>query len=176
MNLVDFLRVEQRRLHEWTRDCVKDLRVEQWPYTQPGTSNHIAFLVWHSVRTEDNVLRFVLQGRQPTWNEENWHERLGLPPRVQGTGMPTVEAQSLHINDPALFMQYVEQVWLESEAYLASIDDGGAALSERIVKVKPLGEMPAIRAIGQVCVSHLFTHLGEISLLCGAQGKQGSPI
>ena len=30
--------------------------------------------------------------------------------------------------------------------------------------VRPLGEMPAIRALGQVCVSHGFTHLGELEL------------
>ena len=28
--------------------------------------------------------------------------------------------------------------------------------------VKPLGEMPAIRALGQVCMTHGFTHLGEL--------------
>ena len=30
------------------------------------------------------------------------------------------------------------------------------------VLVKPLGEMPAIRALGQVCMTHGFTHLGEL--------------
>jgi hypothetical protein len=33
------------------------------------------------------------------------------------------------------------------------------------VTVKPLGEMPAIRALGQVCMTHGFTHLGEIELM-----------
>ena len=32
------------------------------------------------------------------------------------------------------------------------------------VMVKPLGEMPAIRALGQVCMTHGFTHLGELEL------------
>ncbi|HEY7419506.1 MAG TPA: DinB family protein [Ktedonobacteraceae bacterium] len=173
MNLVDFLRSEQKRLHTSLRESVQNLTLEEWHYTLPGTGNHIAFIMWHCARTEDNVLRFILQGRQPIWNEENWHERLGLPPRVQGTGMATQEAQSLHINDTALFMRYVEQVWQEYETYMEQINDGGAELSERIVKVKPLGEMPAIRAIGQVCISHLFLHLGEITLLRGSQEKKG---
>jgi hypothetical protein len=59
---------------------------------------------------------------------------------------------------------------------LAGITDGGAELSERIVTVKPLGEMPAIQTIGQVCISHLFIHLGEIALLRGTMGKQGLPM
>jgi hypothetical protein len=90
--------------------------------------------------------------------------------------MPTEEARALHIADPALFMQYAEEVWREYEDYLAGITDGGAALSERMVKVKPLGDMPAILIIGQVSISHLFTHYGEISLLRGALGKQGTPL
>jgi len=173
MNIIDFFRIEQKRLHAELRSSVRDLTVDEWHYIVPGTCNHIAFLMWHCVRTQDNILRFILQGRPPIWNEGNWHERLKLPSRVQGTGMVTDEAHSLHIADPALFMQYAEEVWQEYEAYLASISDGGAELGERIVKVKPLGEMPALRAIGQVCISHLFTHLGEIAALLGAQGKKG---
>jgi hypothetical protein len=30
--------------------------------------------------------------------------------------------------------------------------------------VKPLGDMPGIRALGQICVTHAFTHVGEIDL------------
>jgi len=73
-------------------------------------------------------------------------------------------------------MQYVEQVWQEFEQYLASISDGGAELSERIVTVRPLGNMPAIMVIGQVCITHCFIHLGEIATLLGELGKQGLPF
>lgn len=176
MNIIEFFAAEQIRLHEALRTSVKDLTLDEWHYMIPGTGNHIAFNLLHCVRTEDNILRYILQGRPPLWNEGNWHERLDLPPRVQGTGMATGDARSLHISDPALFMQYVEEVWREFEQYLAGVKDGGAELSERMVTVRPLGDMPAIIAIGQVCISHLFTHLGEITLLLGAQQKQGSPI
>jgi hypothetical protein len=90
--------------------------------------------------------------------------------------MHTEEARALRIDDPALFMEYTEKVWGEFEAYLAGITDGGAELSERIVTVKPLGDMPAIQAVGQVCISHLFMHLGEVALLLGSMGKKGLPL
>jgi hypothetical protein len=176
MDIIDFLRHEQKRLHTWTREAVSDLTTEEWNTLPAGNGNNIAFLLWHIARTEDNILRFILQGRQPIWNEGNWHERLNLPPRVQGTGMHTEEAQTFRIHDPELFMTYVEEVWSEYEAYLAGITDGGAELSARTVKVKPLGEMPAIQAIGQVCISHPFTHYGEISLIRGQFNKRGTPI
>lgn len=176
MDIIDFYRIEQKRLHDALHTSVSDLTVDEWHYMLPGTGNHIAFLMWHIVRTEDNIMCFILQGRPPIWNEGQWHERLALPPRVQGTGMRTEDAHTLHINDPALFMQYAEQVWREFEEYLTIIDDGGAALSERIVTVKPLGEMRAIATIGQVCITHPYMHLGEITLLIGAQQKKGWPI
>src|SRR5713101_5125769 len=147
MNIIDFFRHEQRRLHEGLRESVSDLTADEWNVTIEGTGNNIAFLMWHSVRTEDNILRFILQGRPTIWGEGNWHERLGLPPREQGTGMATEEARAFRIADPRLFMEYVEEVWREFEAYLAGISDGGAELSERMVTVKPRGNLLAIQAI-----------------------------
>ena len=90
--------------------------------------------------------------------------------------MATEEARAFHIADTALFMEYVEEVWREFETYLASISDGGKELSERVVTVKPLGNLLAIQAIGQVCISHLFIHFGEIAALKGELGKKGLPI
>jgi hypothetical protein len=174
MNIIDFFRAERRRLHEELRASVNDLTIDEWHYTIPGAGNHIAFLMWHMVRTEDGILRYILQERPPIWNEGRWHERLGLPPRVQGTGMSTEDAHALRINDPALFMEYAEQVWREFEEYLASITDGGALLSERIVTIQLLGkQMNALSMIGEICLTHLFAHLGEIMLLRGTLGKRG---
>lgn len=176
MNIIDFFITEQKRLHKWMGESVRDLTLEEWNYMPQGNGNSIAFLVWHCVRTEDNILRFILQQRPPRWNEENWHERLGLPPRVQGTGMATEEARTFRIADPKLFMQYAESVWLEFEEYLAAIPDGGAELSERAVTVKPLGGMMAVQAIGQACITHCFMHFGEIACMLGELGKKGMPM
>lgn len=173
MNIIDFFRHEQKRLHQGLREAVKDLTTEEWNTVSSGNGNTIAFLFWHSVRTEDNILRFILQGRPPLWNEGKWAERLHLPARTQGTGMSTDDAQAIRINDTELFMTYVELVWREYETFLADITDGGAVLSARMVTVKPLGEMPAILAIGQVCLTHIFSHYGEIALLRGQLEKQG---
>lgn len=176
MNIIDFYLLEQRRLHEWMRNSVSDLTPEEWHVVGQGNSNNIAFLVWHCVRTEDNILRFILQGRPTIWQEGNWHERLGLPPRVQGTGMAVDEARTFHIADLHLFMEYANVVWREFEEYTEAITDGGVELSKHMVTVKPLGEMPALQVIGQVCISHCFIHLGEIAYMRGELGKKGLPF
>lgn len=176
MDIIEFFRHEQKRLHQWMREAVSDLTKEEWNTLPAGNGNNIAFLFWHSVRTEDNILRFILQGRPPIWNEGNWHERLNSPERAQGTGMSTEESQAFRIDNPELLMSYAEEVWREYEGYLGGITDGGAELSARMVTVKPLGEMPAILTIGQVCLSHLFTHYGEIALIRGQFARRGMGI
>lgn len=176
MDIIEFFCSEQKRLHAWMQEAVGDLTIEEWNTVPAGNGNSIAFLFWHAVRTEDNILRFILQGRPTIWNEGNWHERLSLPLRAQGTGMPTEEAQGFHVDDPDLLLAYARQVWHEFETYLAAITDGGAELSARKLMVKPLGEMPAIQVVGQVCITHLFSHYGEIALIRGQFNKRGMPI
>lgn len=165
MKLVEFIHAELKRLHVMLDRSVADLTPEQWhsvPANNPA-ANHIAFEMWHYARTEDNIVRFILQGRRPTvWMEGGWAERLGLPPVTQGTGMSCEDAQALRIEDREPFRQYVDNVWASTEDYLSNPDE---SVFDTPVMVKPLGEMPAIRALGQVCMTHGFTHLGEIELM-----------
>jgi hypothetical protein len=164
MTLVEFITAELKRLHAMLDHGVRDLTAEQWHAIPAGNAaaNHIAFEMWHYVRTEDNILRFIIQGRKPTvWMEGGWAERLGLPAVAQGTGMSAQDAQALRISDLDAFKQYTQDVWQSTALWLANPD---VSVFDTIVTVKPLGEMPAIRALGQVCMTHGFTHLGELEL------------
>jgi hypothetical protein len=40
-----------------------------------------------------------------------------------------------------------------------------AAVFDKTVTIKPLGDMTVLRALAQVCASHGMTHAGEIELL-----------
>ncbi len=165
MNLVDFIQAELGRLHAMLDRGVADLTPEQWHAIPSGNpkANHVAFEMWHYVRTEDNIIRFLLQDRRPTvWMEGKWADKLGLPPIAQGTGMTAEDAHALRINDIAAFADYTKQVWASTAEWLANPD---ADEFDKIITVKPLGEMPKIRALGQVCMTHGFTHLGELELI-----------
>ena len=164
MTLVEFITAELTRLHAVLDRGVADLTLEQWhaiPANNPA-ANHIAFEMWHYARTEDNIIRFIIQGRKPTvWMEGGWAEKLGLPPVAQGTGMRSADAQALRIGDLDAFKQYTKDVWASTGSWLANPD---TSVFDTPVTVKPLGDMPAIRALGQVCMTHGFTHLGELEL------------
>jgi len=164
MILLDLLAAELRRLHDLLDSCAADLTSEQWHLVPAGNprANTIAFDLWHYTRTEDNIVRFILQERRPTvWLEDGWADRFGLPPVAQGTGMRPEEAQRLRIEDTDAFRAYMQAVWQSTHSFLQTA--GSAQLDEPVL-VRPLGQMPGAQALGQVCVSHGFGHYGEIEL------------
>lgn len=163
MTALQFIHGDLKRMHTML-DAALDLPPEQL-HAVPGghgKANTIAWELWHVARTEDNVVRFILQNRRPTvWQEGGYADKLGLPAVAQGTGMTTAEAQALRIKDIPVFREYVQKVWASTDEFLSSVDP--AAL-EKPVTVKPLGEMPGVRALGQICLTHGFSHVGEIEL------------
>ena len=163
MTAAELVHVELKRLHEALDGSLKGLTPEQRHMIVHPQANSIAWVVWHVVRTEDGVVRWVLQNRRPpVWMEGGYAEKLGLPPVTQGTGMPTAEAQALRINDVELWSEYVRKVWASTDEFFAGADP---ALFDKTVTVKPLGDMTVLRALTTVCVSHNNTHVGEIELL-----------
>ena len=83
------------------------------------------------------------------------------------------DAQAMRIAPLDAWREYQGSVWKASDAFLATVDD--ALLAERIT-VKPLGEMAKENAIGMMCLTHGFTHLGEIQHLRGLMGLKGMAI
>ncbi len=121
MTAVDLMKLELTRLHKSYDKFLDELTPEQLHRVPAGhaKANTIAWGVWHYVRTEDNVVRYILQNRRPiVWAEGGYAEKLGLPPVAQGTGMSTEESQALRIKDLGLFREYVGKVWASTDEYL----------------------------------------------------------
>jgi hypothetical protein len=160
MTAAELVHVEMKRLHDALDGALKGLSAEQRHTIVHPKANSIAWVVWHVVRTEDGVVRWVIQNRRPpVWTEGGYAEKLGLPPVTQGTGMSTEEAHALRINDVERWSEYVRA---STDEFFAGADP---ALFDKTITVKPLGDMTVLRALTQVCVSHSNTHVGEIELL-----------
>jgi DinB superfamily len=163
MTAAELVHMEMKRVHAALDGALQGLTAEQQYTVVHPRANTIAWVVWHVVRTEDNVVRFVVQNRRPpVWTDGGYAEKLGLPPIAQGTGMSTADAHALRINDVELFGTYMQKVWASTDELFAIADP---ALFDKTVMVRPLGEMTILRALTQVCVSHSMTHVGEIELL-----------
>lgn len=173
MSTVEFIRSALQGMHSQYDESIADLTSDQliWRANDKGCS--ISFVLWHYVRTEDNIIQFVLQRKPTVWMEGKWDDKFGLPATAQGTGMSLEEAQALRIEPKEEFQKYMQEVWKATDAFLADKDD--AYLKEQIT-VKPLGEMPTQNAIGNMCLTHGFTHLGEIQHLRGLMGLRGMAV
>lgn len=164
LTAADFIRANLKRLHAGLDKVMAELTPDQL-HAVPGghpKANTIGWGVWHYTRTEDNIVRWVIQERKPPiWVEGGYGEKLGLPPAAQGTGMPPAEAQALRIKDVALFREYMGKVWAGTDELIAGATP---ALLDKIITVKPLGDMSVVQCLGQVGLTHGMTHLGEIEL------------
>jgi hypothetical protein len=163
MTAIELVHTELGRLHTALEGSLTGLTPEQRHMVPHPRANTIAWVVWHVVRTEDGIVRWVIQNRRtPVWTEGGYADKLGMPPVIQGTGMSTADAHALRINDVDLFHEYMRKVWASTEEFFAGADP---AVFDKTVMIKPLGEMTVLRALTQVCVSHGMTHVGEIELL-----------
>lgn len=169
MTLTEFLRDALRNQHRMIDRAVSDLTPEQLHWLPTNSKvNHIGGTLWHYVRTEDNIVQFVLQERKPTvWIEGGYNETFGLDRVAQGTGMSTEDAQALRIPPIDGWMAYQQAVWQATDGYLAPLDDEAL---DRTVQVRPFGEITARQALSQVCLTHGHAHFGEICVLRALQG------
>ena len=173
MSTIAFTREYLQRLQSSLDEALSGLSQEQAHWMAGSKGNHIAFIAWHYTRTVDNVVRFVFQ-RQPTiWMAGKWDERFGLDSKAQGTGMDPEDAAALRLSDIPAFCTYMTEVWKESLAYLDTITE--ADLGKRFT-LRPLGDLSLEQVLGTTLLTHGYTHLGEIWMLRGLQGLQGSPI
>src|SRR6266571_1665963 len=164
MTALEFIGSDLKRMHAMLNNAIADLSPEQL-YTVPGghpKANTIAWGLWHYARTEDNVVQYILQNKKPPiWVAEGYAAKTGMPETAQGTGMPVAEAQALRIKDLGAFKEYMGKVWASTDTLIAKNDP---ALLDRMVSIRPLGEMHAMRALGAVCLTHGAQHFGEIEL------------
>jgi len=160
-------------LHQLLDRVSTDLSDEQLHYVASKGVQPIAFSLWHYVRTEDNIIRFVIQHRPTVWLEGGWDRKLDLDPRSQGTGMTEEQATSLRIGSLSDFRSYMTAVWASTDQFLSAVD---AATLGDPVTIRPVGEMSLLRALSGMCLTHGFRHLGEIEYARGLVGLKGATI
>ena len=174
MQIVDLIHSHLNRLHRALEDSIVNLSTDELHWRPSNGCNHIAFSIWHIVRTEDNLVRFVLQERRPTvWIEGGWDGLFNLDRISQGTGLSEEEAVSIQLPSAKAFLPYMRDVWASTDDYLHSINDSAL---DGTFNIRPLGEKTVNDIFFEMLITHGFSHLGEIWVLKGLQGFKGSPI
>lgn len=169
-DVLAYIAGEIRAMHGLYERVLRDVTEEQANRVPPGGHQSLSFCLWHYVRTEDNVIQFVLQRRPTAWMEQGWDVKFGLDSKSQGTGFTDEEAAGLRIDDMAGFRAYMSEVFRRTEAYVPSLTPDDCA---RMVTVKPLPEMTLLQAVSGFVMTHGYRHLGEIEFAKGLVAPRG---
>lgn len=170
----ELLRKSLRSMHVLLDKAVEGMTAEQFNFrpSEGGVSGF--FSLWHYVRTEDNIVNWVVQKAPTVWLNGGYDEAFGLPKNSQGTGMTTGEANAVQVHDVPKWLEYQSKVWAATDSYLAGMSP--EEFDSRRVTIKPLGEMSLWDGLYGICLSHGYRHVGEIEYVRGVQGLGGLTI
>lgn len=168
------LRDSLRSMHSLLDKAVEGMTAEHFNFRPREGGVSAFFSLWHYVRTEDNIVAWVIQQKPTVWLEGGYDEKFGLPRTSQGTGMTEDEANAVQVHDVSLWLEYQRKVWDATDAFLASMSP--AEFAERRVTIKPVGEMSLWDGLYGMCLSHGYRHVGEIEYVRGVQGLGGLTI
>jgi hypothetical protein len=89
-----------------------------------GGANHIAWLIWHLTRVEDDHIAGV-DGVEQLWTADGWAERfaLGLPNETTGWSMSSAEVDQVRVTDPALLSGYFAAAHARAVDFVARQSD-----------------------------------------------------
>jgi hypothetical protein len=169
MNGAEFVRTIVGEMHGAMMADVKDLTQEHLAWKPAPGANPIAFLFWHTMRSEDNMIQ-GLQGKPSIWESENWCGRLGMDAKAQGTGFQEPEVEEICVLPLSELMAYAERVTQSTQDYLNTLDDAG-------LDYAPNPERPrrnVAMMLRNFVIAHGWWHLGEIKYVKGMQGMPGA--
>ncbi len=99
------------RIHEGVPAVVEGLSTDELLWRPDPDANHIAWLVWHLSRQQDEQVAH-LAGRTSAWTEGGWADRFSLPypARAHGYGMSSEDVAAFALPDPSRLPAYHQAV------------------------------------------------------------------
>jgi hypothetical protein len=112
------------RVRETVQQTVSGLGAEELNARLDPAANSIAWLVWHLTRVQDDHVADAADVEQ-VWLRDGWVGRFGLPldPKAIGYGHTTEEVAAVHVEDPALLIDYYEAVHRQTVGYVRNLRD-----------------------------------------------------
>jgi uncharacterized damage-inducible protein DinB len=164
------LRAKSHQPRERLLKVVDDLGDAQLAWRPSPAAHSIGFTLWHTARSDDNVL-VDLRGGELEWLRGGYPARFGHPARGVGTGWDDERAAALPLPPKADLVAYVRAVFAALDAAVDAIDDERL---ETTVQSRFMGAESTIGEVVFVCMSHENRHLGEIEYIKGLQGMRGT--
>ncbi|GAB2774771.1 DUF664 domain-containing protein [Terrabacter koreensis] len=112
------------RIRDGVPDAVDGLSEDELLWRPDAAANHIAWLVWHLARQQDDQVTHLAGADTSVWLGDGWVERFGLPyPRdAHGWSMSSDDVGRFTVADPDLFAAYQEAVHERTVSYVEGLD------------------------------------------------------
>jgi hypothetical protein len=152
------------RVHELVPEAVGGLTAEQLLWRPDAEANHVAWLVWHLSRVQDDHVAGVA-GAEQAWTAGGWSSRFGLPypDDAIGYGQSSDEVGAFVLADPGLLTGYHEAVHELTRSVLDRLSDEDLS---RVVDDS--WDPPVTVAIRLVSVvNDIGQHVGQASYVRG---------
>jgi hypothetical protein len=72
MDTIEFIRQKVAAVGRQTDEVMKDLTVEQFNWTPPGSANPLSAIFVHFLNSEDAFVQTLMQGKPKLWAEGGW--------------------------------------------------------------------------------------------------------
>ena len=123
MNVAELLRDLFDRVAVDVHGAVEGLDVDALAHRVDGSTNSIAWLVWHLTRVQDDHVAEVA-GIEQAWTRAGWADRFGLPFPAGATGYGDGDAEVAAVRvDADLLLGYYDDVHARTLRYLAGLTE-----------------------------------------------------
>jgi hypothetical protein len=159
--LEEYLQALKRALEGLTPT---EIRWQATPHT-----NHIAWLVWHMARVEDNWVSRLWRG--PTvWQADGWADRFHMDPTSGGAGQTMEEVRAMPAIPLPDLMAYFDVVRAVPRHYLEQATEADLAQEYPHSRVGP---RTGTWIVGPILVEE-SQHTGQVALLRGMMRGMGA--
>ncbi|MEO6761750.1 MAG: DUF664 domain-containing protein [Candidatus Saccharimonadales bacterium] len=151
------------RVRDGIQAAVDSLSVENLSFRPEAKANSIAWLAWHSARTQDSQIS-AAAGTDQVWLSGGWYDKFGLPfdKKATGYGQTSNEVAAVKVS-AELLTAYYDAVYDATIAYLKQLKDADFAKV-----VDQSWDPPVTLAVRLVSVlSDTLQHAGQAAYIRG---------
>lgn len=182
MGIGDTLRKNLDFWHWYPKLLCDGLTEEQLHWQPERHPNHIAYILWHTYRSEDDIIHGLLMGRPSVFHRESWASRLPVAftgDTMFGNGLNREQIAAVRLPLDAI-LEYAETVRAAIQEYADSLIDEQASEPVQLPFFKDVypGYDVLSRAdvLSFFCIGHTAEHLGEVQYVKGMMGVKGAPL
>ncbi len=150
--------------------AVEDLTPTEARWQPTVHTNHIAWLVWHMARVEDQWVNRHLRRTTEVWIADGWADRFCMPPESHGFGQTMEDVRAMPEIPLTDLLAYFDAVRAVTRRYLAQATDADLA---REYAHPHLGARMGSWIVGHLLIE-VSQHVGQVALIRGMMRGRGA--